>query len=210
MSGNVRNVLAFPGRGVELTTLLVVSDVARSRDWYATVLGAEVYRDYEGSSVLRLVGHWLLLVPGGGPTEDKPTVEFTTPVDPERVSTELIFRVGYCRAAYAELAQRGADFLTARRPRLRDPGFLPRPRRAPLRDQRGLTPRRNGTFVYYRLTSAAVIRFWRGRLLLLRRRAVQSDRGLHERFEHVLVDLFPFTDIDRPAGVAFQAGVEEP
>lgn len=97
---------------MELTTLLVVSDVERSRDWYVKVLGASLYRDYGGSSVLQLLGHWLLLVPGGGPTEDKPTVEFTPPVDPERVSTELIFRVADCHAAYRELTQRGADFLT--------------------------------------------------------------------------------------------------
>lgn len=93
-------------------TLLVVSDVERSRDWYVNVLGADLYRAYEGSCVLQLLGHWLLLVPGGGPTEDKPTVEFRSPVDPDRVSSELIFRVHDCRAAYSELRERGAEFLT--------------------------------------------------------------------------------------------------
>lgn len=102
----------FPSADMELTTLLVVSDVERSRDWYVKVLGASLYRDYEGSCVLQLLGHWLLLTPGGGPTKDKPTVEFAAPVDPDRVSNELIFRVTNCRAAYTELAQRGAEFLT--------------------------------------------------------------------------------------------------
>lgn len=102
----------FPTPDMELTTLLVVSDVERSREWFEKVLGAGVYRAYEGSCVLQLLGNWLLLVPGGGPTKDKPTVEFTAPVDPDRVSSELIFRVPDCRAAYSELVDRGAEFLT--------------------------------------------------------------------------------------------------
>jgi catechol 2,3-dioxygenase-like lactoylglutathione lyase family enzyme len=97
---------------MELTTLLVVTDVERSRDWYVNVLGADLYRAYEGSIVLKLLGHWLVLVPGGGTTSDKPTVEFTAPVDPDRMSSEMIFRVPNCRAAYAELVERGAEFLT--------------------------------------------------------------------------------------------------
>lgn len=103
----------FPAEGMELTRLLVVSDVDRSRDWYRDVLGASVVREYGGTScVLQLLGDWLLLVSGGGPTEDKPTVTFAPPADPERVSTELIFRVADCREAYETLLQRGAAFLT--------------------------------------------------------------------------------------------------
>jgi catechol 2,3-dioxygenase-like lactoylglutathione lyase family enzyme len=50
-------------------------------------------------------------VTGGGPTEDKPTVTFVSPEDPDHVSAELIFRVPDCRAAYETLAGRGASFL---------------------------------------------------------------------------------------------------
>lgn len=103
----------FPTEDMELTRLLVVSDVNRSRDWYANVLGATVYREYGGTScVLQILGHWVLLVTGGDPTEDKPTVIFTPPDDPDRVSAELIFRVPNCRQAYEILRQRGAEFLT--------------------------------------------------------------------------------------------------
>jgi catechol 2,3-dioxygenase-like lactoylglutathione lyase family enzyme len=103
----------FPEEGMQLTHLLVVSDVQRSRDWYTNVLGATLYREYGGSSVvLQLLDHWLLLVTGGGPTEDKPTVTFAPPDDPDRVSNELIFRVPDCRAAYETLRARGAEFLT--------------------------------------------------------------------------------------------------
>jgi len=39
----------FPGEGVELTFLLVVSDIERSRSFYRDVLGATVYREYGGT-----------------------------------------------------------------------------------------------------------------------------------------------------------------
>ncbi|CAN5357935.1 VOC family protein [soil metagenome] len=103
----------FPTDDMELTRLLVVSDVDRSRNWYTNVLGAVVFREYGGTScVLRLLGDWVLLVTGGGPTEDKPTVTFTPPDDPDRVNAELIFRVPDCGQAYETLKQRGAEFLT--------------------------------------------------------------------------------------------------
>lgn len=103
----------FPAEGMELTRLLVVRDVERSKAWYRDVLGAEVNREYGGNSVvLKLLGNWLLLVTGGAPTDDKPTVRFTVPEDPDRVSAELIVRVPDCAAAYETLRARGAAFLT--------------------------------------------------------------------------------------------------
>jgi catechol 2,3-dioxygenase-like lactoylglutathione lyase family enzyme len=105
--------VAFPTEGMEATFLFVVSDIERSRSFYRDVLGAEVYREYGGTSVvLRFLGSWLLLVTGGGPTEDKPTVAFAPPADPDRVSAEVTIRVPDCRAAYEVLKSRGAEFLT--------------------------------------------------------------------------------------------------
>ena len=53
--------------------ILVVADPAASRDFWVGVLGAELFREYGGTSVvLKFVGTWLLLVSGGGPTADKP------------------------------------------------------------------------------------------------------------------------------------------
>ena len=104
---------AFPADGMELTTLLVVADAAQARDWYRDVLGATVIREYAGTScVLQLLGTWILLVTGGGPTRDKPTVSFDTPADPDRVSSEIIVRVPDCVGAYEVLVARGAEFLT--------------------------------------------------------------------------------------------------
>jgi catechol 2,3-dioxygenase-like lactoylglutathione lyase family enzyme len=103
----------FPAEGMELTHLLVVSDADRARDFYRDVLGAELYREYGGTSVvLRFLGSWLLLVTGGGPTPDKPDVTFGPPADPRTVSHEMTIRVPDCRAAYETLRTRGAEFLT--------------------------------------------------------------------------------------------------
>jgi catechol 2,3-dioxygenase-like lactoylglutathione lyase family enzyme len=106
--------MAFPGPEVELTTILVVRDVNRSRDFWRAVVGAEVYREYGGTScVLRLAGAWILLVTGGGPTADKPGVTFAAADDPSRVDHAFTMRVANCRAAHAELESRGATFLAA-------------------------------------------------------------------------------------------------
>jgi catechol 2,3-dioxygenase-like lactoylglutathione lyase family enzyme len=103
----------FPAEGMELTHLLVVSDMERSRSFYRDVLGAELYREYGGTSVvLRFLGGWLLLVTAGGPTADKPDVTFAPPVDPRVVSHEMTIRVPDCWAAYELLRSRGAEFLT--------------------------------------------------------------------------------------------------
>jgi len=103
----------FPTEGVELTILLVVSDLAASRSFYRDVLGAKVVREYgDTSCVLNFQGSWILLVTGGGPTKDKPDVTFAPPVDPNTVSHELTMRVPDCQAAYEVLKSRGAEFLT--------------------------------------------------------------------------------------------------
>ena len=103
---------AFPTDATDLTRLLVVTDLARSVAWYRDVLGAEVVGEYGGTSaVLRFVGAWLLLVTGGDPTADKPTVTMAAPTDPDRASADLIVAVPDCRAAHAELVARGATFL---------------------------------------------------------------------------------------------------
>jgi catechol 2,3-dioxygenase-like lactoylglutathione lyase family enzyme len=101
------------GADVPVTHILVVADPARARDFWVDVLGAEVYREYGGTSVvLRFAGTWLLLVSGGGPTADKPTVVFAPPPDADRVSHAMTLRVADCRAVYETLRSRGAVFLT--------------------------------------------------------------------------------------------------
>ena len=103
----------FPTETMELTHILVVTDIDQARDFYRDVLGAEVYREYGGTScVLRAFGAWLLLVTSGPPTADKPTVTFTPPSDPDTVAHSMTIRVLDCRGAHATLVERGAVFLT--------------------------------------------------------------------------------------------------
>lgn len=97
-----------------MTHMLVVEDATASRDWYVKVLGASVYGEYGGTSVvLDLLGNWLLLVTGGGPSPEKPTVTLSAPGDADHVSSQLIFRVDDCQGTYDLLSARGAQFLSA-------------------------------------------------------------------------------------------------
>ena len=104
----------FPTSDMQLTCHLVVSDVAASVSWYRDILGAELVREYGGTSaVFRLLGQWLLITSGGPPTVDKPGVSFAPP-DPATASSQLIFRVPdaqAARAAYDTLSARGAVFI---------------------------------------------------------------------------------------------------
>jgi catechol 2,3-dioxygenase-like lactoylglutathione lyase family enzyme len=97
---------------MELTQIIVVADPEASLRFYRDVLGAELFRQYAGSVVLRFLGNWVLLVEGGPPTVDKPTVTFAPPGDPDVVSRAWTIRVEDCRDAYEVLTQRGATFLT--------------------------------------------------------------------------------------------------
>ena len=96
-----------------VTHMLVVADAQASRDWYLDVLDASLYGEYGGTSVvLDLMGTWILLVTGGDPSEEKPTVTLAPPADPNRPAAQIIFRVDDCRGTYELLRGRGAEFLT--------------------------------------------------------------------------------------------------
>ena len=102
----------FPTSGTEITHILVVSDPARSKAWYLDVLGATLYREYGSSVVLSFGGAWLLLVEGGSPTPDKPTVTLAPPADPDLRDNLFTIRVDDCQATYELLRSRGGTFLT--------------------------------------------------------------------------------------------------
>jgi catechol 2,3-dioxygenase-like lactoylglutathione lyase family enzyme len=100
-----------PEEGIVLTYFIVSSDVERSRRFYADVLGGETVRAGEPSFV-QLANSWIIINVGGGPTEDKPTVTFAPPADPNVVSHSMTIRVDDCRATYDDWSRRGAAFLT--------------------------------------------------------------------------------------------------
>jgi len=105
--------MTFPTDEMARTEIIVVGDLARARAFYVDVLGASLFREYGGTSaVLSFLGGWILLVTGGGPTEDKPDVTMSAPSDPTRISRAWTIRVPDCRAAYETLRARGATFLT--------------------------------------------------------------------------------------------------
>jgi catechol 2,3-dioxygenase-like lactoylglutathione lyase family enzyme len=105
--------MEFPDKDMALTHILVVSKIEKAKSFYSDVLGAEVYREYGGTScVLSFLDTWLLLVTGGGPTKDKPDVTFSTPRNPNEVSHAMTIRVSDCLSAFELLKSRGAQFLT--------------------------------------------------------------------------------------------------
>jgi catechol 2,3-dioxygenase-like lactoylglutathione lyase family enzyme len=105
--------MSDPLDGAVATQILVVADVERARDWWRDVLGAKVHREYGGTSVgVRFAEAWVLLVTGGGPSEDKPDVTMVPPSSRTRVSHAMTVRVKDCRAVHDALVARGAKFLT--------------------------------------------------------------------------------------------------
>ena len=101
----------IPREGILLTQFIVAEDVARSRAFYADVLGGEVVREGE-PSIVQLANSWIIINVGGGPTVDKPDVILETPPDPARASAFLNIRVADVHAVYEEWRSRGAEFLT--------------------------------------------------------------------------------------------------
>ena len=96
-----------------LTTILVVSDMARSKSFYVDTLGSKVFREYGGDSlVLEFLGNWILLVTSGGPTEDKPDTHFSPPRNKASVSHSFTIRVKDCQMSYEILKSKGVEFIT--------------------------------------------------------------------------------------------------
>lgn len=102
-----------PFESSELTTILVVSDIQKSKTFYVDILGAEVFREYGGDSiVLKFLGNWILLVTSGEPTADKPDIFFRPPSLPDEVGHSFTIRVKNCQNSYEILKSRGAVFIT--------------------------------------------------------------------------------------------------
>ena len=100
-----------PAEGFVVTTLLIVSDVARSRAFYEKVFDAVTVRDGE-PAMLRIANSWLIINRGGGPTDDKPAVIATPPKTSDTLTMALNLRVADVHASYELWRSRGAVFLT--------------------------------------------------------------------------------------------------
>lgn len=109
----MKKEITSPFEASELTTILVVADLEKSKAFYQNILGAELFREYGGTSaVFKFLQHWLLLVTSGEPTEDKPDIHFKPPLDTQVVSQAFTIRVKDCIASYEILKKRGANFIT--------------------------------------------------------------------------------------------------
>ncbi len=98
-----------PETGILLTHFIVSEDIARSRDFYANVLGGEVVLD-SGPTIVALANGWIIINTGGPPTDDKPTVTLTAP-DPNTTSSFLNIRVANIQEVYEDWSLKGAQFL---------------------------------------------------------------------------------------------------
>ena len=106
-----RDRFPAPDSGILLTHFLTVADVARSRAFYADVLGGEVVLE-ENPCTIKLGNGWIIMNPGGGPTPDKPDVTLRPPSDTSTVSSFLNLRVADIEATHREWTAKGAEFLT--------------------------------------------------------------------------------------------------
>ncbi|MFI0156049.1 VOC family protein [Streptomyces lydicus] len=106
-----RDDLPYPETGLLLTHFLTVADVARSRAFYADVLGGEVVLA-ENPCIVKLANGWIIMNPGGGPTPDKPDITLRPPTDPKTASSFLNIRVADIEECHRQWSAKGAEFLT--------------------------------------------------------------------------------------------------
>jgi catechol 2,3-dioxygenase-like lactoylglutathione lyase family enzyme len=100
-----------PRDGVAVTHLLIVRDVARSRRFYADILGAHTLMAGP-PAILRFHNSWLVLSTEGGPTDDKPDVIARAPADARTLTSALNLRVADIHDVYTRWRDLGAEFLT--------------------------------------------------------------------------------------------------
>jgi catechol 2,3-dioxygenase-like lactoylglutathione lyase family enzyme len=103
--------LPTPSAGFLVTQFITVRSVARSRAFYADVLGGQVVLE-ENPCIVRLSNSWLIMNPGGGPTPDKPDISVVDYDAGNRVSSFMNLRVADIQACYEEWSAKGAEFLT--------------------------------------------------------------------------------------------------
>ena len=106
-----REHLPAPTEGFVLTHFITVSDVARAREFYVSVFDGEIVLD-ENPCIIKVANGWIIMNPGGGPTEDKPDVTLTPPKDAHTASSFLNIRVADIKACYEQWSAKGAEFLT--------------------------------------------------------------------------------------------------
>jgi catechol 2,3-dioxygenase-like lactoylglutathione lyase family enzyme len=103
--------LPDPSEGFLVTHFTTVRGVARSRAFYAEVLGGQVVLE-EKPGVIKLSDSWLIMNPGGGPTPDKPDISVVNLEPGNTVSSFLNLGVADIHACCEQWSSRGAEFIT--------------------------------------------------------------------------------------------------
>jgi catechol 2,3-dioxygenase-like lactoylglutathione lyase family enzyme len=103
--------LPAPTEGILVTHFITVRSVARSRAFYAEVLGGQVVLE-ENPCIVKLANSWVLMSPGGPPTPDKPDISVVNYEPGNTVSSFLNLRVADIQACYEHWSSRGAEFIT--------------------------------------------------------------------------------------------------
>ena len=103
--------LPAPAEGIVVTLFITVRSVARSRDFYARVLGGTVVLD-ENPCIVKLSNSWIIMNPGGPPTPDKPGISVVDYEPGDTTSIFLNLRVADIQARYEEWTAKGAEFVT--------------------------------------------------------------------------------------------------
>jgi catechol 2,3-dioxygenase-like lactoylglutathione lyase family enzyme len=103
--------LPTPSEGFLVTHFIIVRSVARSRAFYADVLGGQVVLE-ENPCIVRLANSWVLMNPGGGPTPDKPGISVVDYEASDTVSTFMNLRVADIQDCYERWSAKGAEFVT--------------------------------------------------------------------------------------------------
>ena len=106
-----RSDFPAPEEGLLLTHFVVVSDVARSREFYTRLLDAKVVSP-ENPAILKAGNSWIIMNPGGSGTPDKPDITLDVPTRDAPVSSFLNVRVADIKATRERLRKHGIEFLT--------------------------------------------------------------------------------------------------
>jgi catechol 2,3-dioxygenase-like lactoylglutathione lyase family enzyme len=106
-----RTDMPMPKEGINVTQLLIVRDLERSRHFYTEILGGKVLKDGV-PTILGFHDTWLILSTEGPATDDRPGVEARAPENAPTFSSALNLRVSDVQAFYKRWRSRGAEFLT--------------------------------------------------------------------------------------------------
>lgn len=103
-----------PEDGMFLATLLIVRDLARSREYYERVFGATCVHE-SSPLIMQFFNSYIIINVEGGPTDDKPTVQAKAPADSNTLSCAMNVRVRDIRKLYEEWKSRGRTSSPSRR-----------------------------------------------------------------------------------------------